>query len=352
MRIARVDLAPLSLRFRGGGYSMSAGTFETIRHRLLRVELEDGLAGFGEVARRPVEPPADDLEDASLPRKGKLADLPAEAARLREADPRLHALAFALDTAFHDLVGRRAGVPVASLLGGPATGTVPEIPSLSCAAPERMAAEIRGLQGLGTVQAKLGHGGDPDLDLRRVGAMLAELAPGQTLLADFNGALPREAALELLPAIEDSRLVCEEPCATYEDNLAVARAVAAPVLFDQCLTGRAGFLAAIRDRAAWGVVIRPAGLGSLAIARAQRDLAAAAGIRVRIDGPWSGQVAAAAVLHLALGIPPELQIGCIDCTAALETPRQMIARGDGRVGPAPGPGLGPAPEGIFPEPAR
>ena len=52
--------------------------------------------------------------------------------------------------------------------------------------------------------------------------LVKALAPEQTILADFNGALDVATALETLRAFHDPRLVWEEPCRTVEENLAVA----------------------------------------------------------------------------------------------------------------------------------
>ena len=72
-------------------------------------------------------------------------------------------------------------------------------------------------------------------------------------------------------------------------------------------------------------------------------MAVAAGMPCRIDGPWSGQVANAASLHLALGADPELLMFSGDLTGPLETASDLIRHpAPGRVAPAPGPGLGTA----------
>ncbi len=83
------------------------------------------------------------------------------------------------------------------------------------------------------------------------------------------------------------------------------------------------------------VCIKPVKFGSLGAARAARDMCVAAGMRIRIDGPWSGQHYAHAALSLAIGAPADQMIGSIDLAEPLDTGREMIAGSTpGRVGPA------------------
>ncbi len=57
--------------------------------------------------------------------------------------------------------------------------------------------------------------------------------------------------------------------------------------------------------------IKPALVGGLGITRQIRDLYAEARIKMRIDGPWCGDIASAAIVNLVMGAPPDLLIaGC------------------------------------------
>lgn len=345
-RITQIETAPLVPRFTSGAYKSAYGTQDGLRNRLLRLTFDNGICGLGEIARAPWMDAAhcEECEDASLPElNGKhLGGLPRMVSELRRGAATDRALAAAIDCAFHDAVARMAGLPISALLGGAVAGDVPEVLSLSSGPSEAVTDEIvRRARACDTVQIKLGHSGDADADMRVVEAALAALGSDQRLLADFNGALTPTNASRLLPSIDDPRLVWEEPCATYDENLEVARATSGPILLDQCIGSLETCLRAVRDAACWGIVIKPALLGGVAVARSLRDLCAASGLMMRIDGPWSGQIGAAAVLHLGVGAPPALLIGCIDLTEALDTPRELIARqGPGRLAPAGGPGLG------------
>lgn len=84
-----------------------------------------------------------------------------------------------------------------------------------------------------------------------------------------------------------------------------------PVMVDQSVSTAAVALKAAEEGLAHSICIKPAFLGGLTVGRAVRDAAVAANMKMRIDGPWCGDIATAANLHLAVGAPPALMIsGC------------------------------------------
>jgi len=347
MRIINIEVYPFEPRFLGSGYKMSFGNQTKLFHRLVRLTAEDGTKGVGEIVHPAIYDLSEvvALEDAHLPGLDgiSLADLPGLLAKWRSGGKLLQGMVFGVELAMLDLMGRKLGVPVSSLLGGAVVTDMPEYLSLSSDAPEAMAKIVRAKgSAFASIQAKLG--GDIGIDLERVRAVLSVMRPDQLLLADFNCALQPDDAIRALPEINDARLMWEEPCYGYDDNLAVARALSTPVMFDQCLKDLPTFVRAIKDGAATALVIKPDVIGGLSVARAARDLCAAAGVNVRIDGWWSGQIAAAGALHLAAGAPPATMMATIDLTDPLDTGRDLIDKpAPGRVAPAAGPGLGPIP---------
>lgn len=345
MRITRVETTSFEPDFHGGGYVMSFVRQTSLFHRLIRLTADDGTTGIGEFVRAPKYDLAEivALEDAHLPSlEGMtLADLPALLSKWRSGGKLMQGFVFGVELGMLDLIGRKTGVPVSSLLGGPATADMPEYLSLSSEAPETMAGIVRTSgRSFGVIQAKLGAG-DPDMDMARVRAVLEVMRPDQLLLADFNGALTREDAVRILPEIDDPRVLWEEPCDSYDDGAAVARAIAAPVMLDQCLTDLPTYARAILDGAAAALVIKSDSIGGLSVGRTVRDMCAAAGIRVRIDGWWAGQVAALGALHLAAGASQTSLLSTIDLTDPIDTEHALIIRpSPGRIGFVSGPGLG------------
>lgn len=345
MKIAQVTTLPFQPYFSNGGFVAAGVHLKQLDGRLVRLETTDGASGIGEIVRPPRLSGIDwaTLEEARLAQLAGLAldDLPALIGVWRSEGTACNGLAHGVETALLDLVGCRSDLPLSSLLGGRSTGSMPTYTSLTAGDVEMTLAQARkDVATRKVIQLKAGVAPLVQ-DLEVVRALLDAVPPDNTLIVDFNGALSQESALGALAQVRDPRLFWEDPCSTYEENLSVARSLEQPIIFDQCVKGVAGFVRVIRDAVAAGVVIKCDLLGGPAMGRVVRDLCAAAGLRMRVDGCWSGQVSAAAALHVALGVPPELLIATIDLTEALDTTRDLIdSTHPGAVGPVIGPGLG------------
>ena len=127
MKIRRIAAFPVALPLREGAYRWSGGkSVEVFDSTLVRVETDDGLAGHGEVC--PLGP-------AYLPAyaEGVRAGMAVLAPHLLGEDPReLERLNRRMDAALKghpyvkagidiacwDLLGKAAGLPVCTLLGG------------------------------------------------------------------------------------------------------------------------------------------------------------------------------------------------------------------------------------------
>lgn len=344
LTLARVEIAPFRPALAGDGFAVSYGRITALDHRVLRLTLSDGRQGTGEVVRSPAwnAREAEALEDRLLPMLAgaNLADLPGLAKRMRSDGMLARGLAFAIETAFYDLAGQRSGLPASALLGGRAAADVPALLGLSCDAPHEMVDALTARQAdHPNVQIKLGTG-TLDQDFARIDAVLGALGPQQMLYADFNGALSRVDA-SALSQFTHPQLIWEEPCLALDDNLALIRELPRPVLLDQCITDLNGYRRALADGGAHGVSIKPALLGGLSVARAACDLAIDAGMMFRLDGPWCGPVASAAILHLAVTAAPELLLFSADLTDPLAVGgRAMKHPVPGRAAPPDGSGLG------------
>ena len=327
-KVLTAELVRYSLKFRHGKTYQSAVTAMTsVEHRLLYLRFDNGLTAIGEVARYPLYnmSETEDLEDAALLDLKCAAsdDIPEIVTEWRHHSPALRGMAFALDYAWHQVNAQHHKRPVSALLGGPAIGEVPEILSLSAASQEELIKQIStDGQTRRVIQIKLGVG-ELESEIRMVEHLLPILRDDQLLLADFNGSLSQDSALDRLPPLTDPKLLWEEPCHTLDENLTIARALNGHIMLDTCLTDLNAFEKAIAAGVK-AVVIKPALMGGLAVARTARDLCISAGLRLRIDGPWSGQIAACAALSLAIAVPEDQLIGAIDLTQALETESDQI----------------------------
>jgi len=169
------------------------------------------------------------------------------------------------------------------------------------------------------------------------------MAGWQILLADANGGWSVDTACEIISCFNDPRIVWEEACSTYDENTEVARRTGQPVMVDQCVKEAGLARKAVDDQLVSSLCIKPAFLGGLTVARDIRDYCVSSGMKMRIDGPWCGDIATAAILHLAVGAPPDLLIAGCDLREPLVRKRDLkgvVSLGKSRIAPPSGVGLG------------
>ena len=154
-----------------------------------------------------------------------------------------------IDIACWDILGQAAGVPVATLLGGRYGEDFVLYRAISQESPDEMARRVAGYREEGYRRFQLKVGGDPDVDVERIRAVRAVLAPGEVLIADANtGWLPHEAA-RVVRAVRDVDVYIEQPCATYEECLSIRRRTDHPFVLDETIDGIGVLLRAAGDRA-------------------------------------------------------------------------------------------------------
>ncbi len=323
----------------------------------MRVETDTGLVGHGEVC--PLGP-------AYLPAyaEGVRAGLAVLAPSLLGEDPRelerLNRTMDALlkghpyvksgvDIACWDILGQAAGVPVSTLLGGRYGEDFVLYRAISQESPEAMAAKVAGYRAEGYRRFQLKVGGDPDVDIERIRAVRAVLAPGEVLVADANtGWLPHQAA-RVVRAVRDVDVYIEQPCASYEESLSIRRRTDHPFVLDETIDGLSVLLRAAGDLAMDVVNLKIGKLGGLTRTRQARDLCVSLGIAMTIEDSWGGDVTTAAIAHLAHSTPTELLFTSTDFNSyvTVSTAEGAPQRRKGRMAASTAPGLGIAPRPEF-----
>lgn len=162
----------------------------------------------------------------------------------------------AFDVALYDLKARRAGLPLAKLLGAYRD-------SVACyntsggflhTPLEQLLVNAQGSieRGIGGIKLKVGQP-DRALDLKRVAAVRQQLGEGVALMVDANQQWDRPTAQRMCRAFEDHGLVwIEEPLDAYdhEGHAALAAAFDTPIATGEMLTSAAEHADLIRHRAA------------------------------------------------------------------------------------------------------
>jgi len=350
VRIGRAHIFGYDLRYAHGEYVMSGGrTITSLESTIVKLETDDGLAGYGETCP---------LGATYLPAHaaGARAALEAVAPALIGVDPRnLNAVWAALDGALAghdyaksavdiacwDLLGKAAGLPVSTLLGGALSEDFPLYVAIPLGPIDAMVAHVRARRAEGVRLFQLKLGADPRADAARVRAVLEATEEGETVIADANGGWRLQDATIAARALEDlDRVLFEQPCPTLEECLIVRARTTLPMVLDEVITDVDALL---RARPAIDAINLKIGrVGGLTKAKLMRDLGQRLGLRFTIEDSWGGDVTTAAVAHLAASTRPGqllmasfMNDWTLDHIAGYE-PRSR----DGRGSAPSGPGLG------------
>ena len=351
MRIRRIAAYRVELPLHEGSYKWSGGkSVDVFDSTVVAVETDTGHVGWGEVC--PLGP-------AYLPAyaEGVRAGLAVLAPHLIGEDPReLERLNRRMDAAMKghpyvksgidvacwDVLGQAAGLPVASLLGGRYGEDFVLYRAISQESPEEMARRVAGYRAEGYRRFQLKVGGASETDVARIRAVRAVLGDSDVLVADANtGWLMHEAA-RVVRAVRDVDVYVEQPCATYEECLSIRRRTDHPFVLDETIDSVGTLLRAAGDRAMDVVNLKISKLGGLTRTRQARDLCVSLGVAMTIEDTWGGDVATAAIAHLAHSTPPELLFTATDFNSyvTVSTAEGAPQRRDGRMAAPDRPGLG------------
>jgi L-alanine-DL-glutamate epimerase-like enolase superfamily enzyme len=351
LRIERIDVFGVQLTPVGGAFRLSRGrVMGAERSLLVRVSTDAGVEGWGEACP---------LTSAYLPAfrggvEAALAELTpalvgADPCNLADVHARMdatllgqHAAKSPLDMACWDVLGRTAGVPLVTLLGGRATERLPLYAAIPMGAPEETERHVREALGRGLHRFQVKVGGDPRADAAAVRLVLKLAGDGALVVADANGGWSLGDALVAVRLLEPLPIHLEQPCRSFADCVHVRRATTLPMVYDESVVDADSLVAAVRQGGASAVNLKLGKLGGLARARQLRDLALALGASVTIEDTWGGDVATAAVSHLAASTLPD---GLLSVSFLNDAVAEHVAghepRSRGGEGSAPvGPGLG------------
>jgi len=339
MKVREAEVIPYALPFREP-YVTAAGTLVRREMVLLRLRSEDGLVGLGEavplslrggttlgavVAELERLGEREELDEASLSDESAALSAPARCAAL---------------TALLDLRGRRAAAERGSAAEPSppvrcnATLTAGD-PAAVVAAAERWAAD-----GFSTFKLKLGTGDDA----AQVRAVREALGPRARIRVDVNGAWDVETAKRTLDELEPYEVeLVEQPVATLEEAMEVARSTSIPIAGDESIETRAD-----AERAAAMEACRMTGVKLSKVGGPEAAIEIAEVLPTYMSSALDGPVGIAAAAQVAAtlgaangGAGPDLAHGLATqrLFAATVASVEWELRG-GLLYPPPGPGLG------------
>lgn len=312
LKITRIEAFQVDLPLHEGSYKWSGGnSVEVFDSTVVAVHTDAGITGYGEVC--PLGP-------AYLPAyaKGARTGIAELAPNLIGMDPpalsvvndrmdgamRGHPyVKSAIDMACWDILGKVTGQPLVTLMGGRYGETFALYRAISQEAPEEMKRKVAQYRAEGYTKFQLKVGGNPDTDIERIREVAGALEKGDVLVADANTGWTQHQAIRVVNAVRDVDVYIEQPCASYQECLAVRRHTQLPFILDEIVDSVAMVVAGVNDQAMDVINLKISKVGGLTKARQIRDLCVSLGIGLTIEDTWGGDIITAAIAHLAHSTP-------------------------------------------------
>jgi len=355
MKIKKISAWKVDLPLKEGSYKWSGGkSVSVFDSTIVGVETDIGVIGYGETC--PLGPyylPAYATGvRAGVAELGPhlLGENPLELARLnRRMDAALKGHPYvksAIDIACWDILGQVTGQPVCTLLGGRYGEDFGLYRAISQESPETMASRVAQYRKEGYRRFQLKVGCDPDVDIKRIRAVSAQLQPGDRLVADANTGWLMHDAMRVIRLVQDADVYIEQPCLTYEECLSIRRHTNHPFILDEVIDGVDMLLRGKADLAMDVVNLKISKFGGLTKTRQARDLCVSLGIAMTIEDSWGGDITTAAIAHLAHSTPPEFLFTTTDFNSyvTVTTADGAPQRVNGRMAASNQPGLGIQPK--------
>jgi cis-L-3-hydroxyproline dehydratase len=353
-KITAIEAFQVDLPLHEGSYKWSGGnSVEVFDSTVVAVHTDAGISGYGEVC--PLGPsylPA--YAEGARTGIAKLAPqlIGLEPTALGVLNGRMDAalrghpyVKSALDMACWDILGKVAGLPLVTLLGGRYGENFPLYRAISQDSPEAMADNVAQYRAEGYTKFQLKVGGDPDTDIQRIHQVAATLQLGDVLIADANTGWTQHEALRVADAMREVDVYIEQPCASYAECLVVRRHTDRPFVLDEVVDSVEMVVEGARDQAMDVINLKISKVGGLTKARQIRDLCLSLGIALTIEDTWGGDIITAAIAHLAHSTPPRYLFTATDFNSYVTVSNAAGApqRKDGGMAAPTTPGLGVEP---------
>ena len=354
MKITRIRAYQVDLPLHEGTYNWSEGkSVSVFDSTVVVIDTDEGISGCGEICPLgpfylPAYGPGARTGIAELG-PSLIGEDPTQTRRLfRKMERTLQGHPYvksAIDMACWDLLGKVASLPVCVLMGGRYGDAVQLYRAISQESPEAMASKVAGYRAEGYTRFQLKVGGDPDTDIERIHAVAAELKSGDRLVADANTGWTMHEAARVVRAVRDVDVYIEQPCATYDECLAIRRRTDHPFVLDESINGIDVLLRGHKDGAMDVINIKISKFGGLTPAAEARNLATTLGFALTVEDSWGGDIVTAAIAHLAHSTPERFRFTSTDFNSYVTVSNGIGApqRDNGYMTTSDAPGLGVEP---------
>lgn len=332
-----------SWRFALGARAESVGI-------LLEIEDVDGLVGIGYASEVPhLGYDIDVMQAVARARTATLAQLPAFERHALLGTPWRHSLPAPVrslfDMAWHDLLAKRAGVPLHRLLGGREGVSLRVNRILAIKSPEEMAAVAVGLQSEGYDHFKIKIDARTlARDVDRVLAVRDAVGADATLTVDANQSYSAKEAVVFAKAIAGADVqIFEQPVPQRDiDGLRwVRRHTDMTIEADEAADSLVAVAELLDAEAVDAVSLKLSKLGGIDALLQAASLCESRGVSHRIGAHVGSRIMNAAALHAAAALPrlePHAEAG--EFARLLDDVATGLEVVDGAVRVPAGPGLG------------
>lgn len=350
MPIVSAELRPCIQRQEDAGWKFARATVPELRGWVIVLTDENGTTGLGYCHAIPAITTHGEGAEAGLrfyqPRL--LGRDPAELAAIMDEVEAVLAgntsVKAAIDMALHDLVARRAGVPLSVLMGGHFRDSIPQSRILPIKAPAEMASAAAGLVAKGYRTLKLKLSGDGALDARRIAEVRAAVGAEVMLTLDPNQSYSAKGFIAAWRRMEPHDIALVEqpvPAADWEGLALVTRTLPVPVEADETVQDIADVLRVIEGRVADVVNLKITKLGGIRNFITAARLCEAGQIAPRMGAAFGPALLQAASAHAAASLR-HLAFACelSEHDHILDDPFTPLPIQDGAIIVPPGPGCG------------
>ncbi|WP_170773695.1 mandelate racemase/muconate lactonizing enzyme family protein [Ruegeria lacuscaerulensis] len=362
-KIEEIHIYQHNLPVKNGPYTMANAEVWALDTTLVKIVATDGTEGWGETC--PVGPTyaeahALGARAALIHMAQDLIGMPLWPLVLQR---KMHSLLnghnyakAAIDIAAHDLLGKLLEIRVADFLGGAVTERVPSYYATGVGAPDeiaRLAADKRD-EGYPRLQVKVG-GRPVELDIETIRKVWEQIKnSGMRLAVDGNRGWTTRDALRVSRECPDIPFIMEQPCNTVEDLQKIRPQVTHAIYMDESSVDLNTVISAAGAGLVDGFGMKVTRIGGLTNMRSFRDICEARNLPHTCDDAWGGDIIAAACVHVAATVRPDLCEGAWVAAPYIDghyDPENGIRIESGFIALPEGPGLGvtPNPE-IFGDP--
>jgi L-alanine-DL-glutamate epimerase-like enolase superfamily enzyme len=311
MRIEHAELRACTQRQADAGWTFARATVPELQGWVLVLRDEEGTTGLGYAHAIPAITTHGAGAEAALHflRPLLLGRDPRDlAAMLDQVEATLvgnRSVKAAIDMALHDLLARRAGLPLSALMGGAFRDSIPQSRILSIKAPATMAQNAAALVAKGYRCLKLKLSGDAALDAQRVAEVRAAVGDGVTLTLDPNQSYSAKGFIAAWRAMERHGIALVEqpvPAGDWKGLALVTQTLPVPVEADETVETIADVLRVVEGRVADVVNLKLTKLGGVRNFVTAARILEAGQVATRVGAAFGPALLQAASAHAAASL--------------------------------------------------